>query len=417
MSYSQTDDEYHDGISTAIVELRNETARLWASARNMRGQGLACENPERSRALYESAAAYADSAQRVGEVVQTFNELDSFRAGAMEAIGPVPRYDDVVAHNLTLQGEVDGCREYSSSLNDQLSIMDAALGGDGAGTPDEITGRVETMAKELRRFRGIRDTAVSLLDSTSARYTAHTLVDLLTILLDGDAPETLTKFRDAVLPKTEPLKLPKISPEVGEQIKRVAAQSTVAFQPVVDQLVTGHNVTDVDGEPTTGRVTFVDSDAVTVELPRYHERTGWHLGYASLDRTELRPSLPHEVNTFVYNLKLAKDEGAGADPNLMNTRRLDEVTTERWHPKPGEIVTALRFDDGERVPVQYVGPHTGDGMASVVQIPSELQTADGVDHRWETRKVDTADLAPASPDQVAAFTAELEAKGLNGVIR
>lgn len=210
-------------------------------------------------------------------------------------------------------------------------------------------------------------------------------MDLLTILLDGDAPETLTKFRDAVLPKTEPLKLPKISPEVGEQIKRVAAQSTVAFQPVVDQLVTGHNVTDVDGEPTTGRVTFVDSDAVTVELPRYHERTGWHLGYASLDRTELRPSLPHEVNTFVYNLKLAKDEGVTEekDANLLTHAPLCDTT-----PYVGKLNQGGLF----------VGLYVGTTDTGRVKLQRPVKDEAGLGN-WGVRleEVDAYTVSPANP--------------------
>jgi len=417
MSYSDTENEHHEAISGGIVALRNEVAKLTASAHNMRGQGLACDDPDRARALYESAAAYADAAYRVGTIVSDFEQAESYRAGAMEAIGPVPGYDDVVAHNLTLQSEVDGCREYTDRLNDQLAIMDAALGGNGTASLEEIAIWVEGTAKALRRFRGIRDSAVNLLDKVGGQYSAHTLVDLMTILLDGDSSETLAKFKATVVQPEPLLKLPKISPELGEQIKRLAgslATPSARFEPSVDQLVTGHDVTDVDGELTTGRVTFVDTDAVTVELARYHERTGWHLGYASLDRTELRPSLPHEVDAFVRNLQLAKDDGLieEKDANLLTTRPLDDVAQTLGTPEPGDIVIVTEGGVGQAA--QFVGLDTSP-LYTIVQIPEEASVGDG--HVWAKRRVHTAALSKAAPDQVGDFLQELEAKGLDSVIR
>lgn len=417
MSYSDTENEHHEAISGGIVALRNEVAKLTASAHNMRGQGLACDDADRARALYESGAAYADAAYRVGAIVNDFEQAESYRAGAMEAIGPVPTYDELGGRLAQAESSAKAASNRVEFLEGQISLLDEALGGEGRASTEEVVNWAAATARALRRFRGIRDAAVHLLDKVGGQYSAHTLVDLMTILLDGDSPETLAKFKATVVQPEPLLKLPKISPELGEQIKRLAGSlvtPSARFEPSVDQLVTGHDVTDVDGELTTGRVTFVDTDAVTVELARYHERTGWHLGYASLDRMELRPSLPPEVNAFVRNLQLAKADGVTEEPdaNLLTRTSLDDVAQTSGTPEPGDIVIVTEGGVGQAA--QFVGLDTSP-LYTIVQIPEEASVGDG--HVWAKRRVHTAALSKAAPDQVGDFLQELEAKGLDSVIR
>lgn len=433
MSYAETENEHHEAISTGIVDLRNTVAQLWGSAANQRGQALACTDADTARAYYESSHAYADAAQRVGAVAQHFEESESYRAGAMEAIGPVLTYDELERRLKTADSAAKASAGRVEFLETQFGILDAELGGQGRATTEEIVTWAAATAKALRRFRGIRDSAVNLLDKVGGQYSAHTLVDLLTILLDGDGPETLAKFKAATgvdQPATvRPLVL-EIPEGLAEQFRRVARRepndwSTSGYQPALGELVTGYDVTDVDGETITGKVTFVD-DAVTIERPRYRSAHGWYLSYSSLDRTELRAANAQEVAAYERDRQLVQEQNTAllvpatapeGEWKIAEGTQLDLTPAKPWIPESGQIVTALRADDGERVPVQFVQLDTQDHSHAIVQLPGELQTADGVDHVWETRKVDTADLAPAFPAQMNAFTAELVAKGLDGTIR
>ena len=505
MSYSEIENEHHEAISGGIIALRNEVAKLTASAHNMRGQGLACDDPDRARALYESAAAYADAAQRVGTVANDFEQAESYRAGAMEAVGPVPTYDTLERELKTQTELAKASNNVVAGLQQHLLVMDAALGGNGTATYEEITTWVEGTAKALRRFRGIRDAAVNLLDKVGAQYSAHTLVDLLTILLDGDNPTTLAKFKAAVVQPEPLLKLPKISPELSEQIKRLAgslALPDLGFKPVLDQLVTGRDVIDVDGEVITGRTVHVEDDFVNVQLAKHRADRGWYFTHVSLGRTELRPALPHEVNAFVRNLQLAKDENPGLmsdnvsvetegeDATAPQVGQLSDTTpyvgqlengglfvglyvgttgqgrvklqrphktgteTEDWGIRleevdpasvsPADAATAREFwalvdqsnaesvgeqpmpgtpepsdivivtEGGVSQMAQFVGLDT-DPLCAYVQVPEEASVGDG--HVWAKRRVRGAALSKAAPHQVGEFLRELEAKGLDSVIR
>lgn len=522
MSYSDTENEHHEAISGGIVALRNEVAKLTASSHNMRGQGLACEDPDRARALYESAAAYADAAYRVGTIANDFEQAESYRAGAMEAIGPVPTYDELEGR-AAMQGRLATvAAERAAHLENLISGLDADLGGAPHATTEEVLQAAARAAHDARRFQGIREHAIKVITDQveQGTHSLGTIGDVLTELLDDEQPELLRRVRLAVgadVPaptvgthEVRPLKL-KIPPGLAEQFRRVARKepadwSATGYQPSVGEIVSGFDVTDVDGERTVGKITYVDTDAVTVELARHRAALGWYLGYASLDRTELRPADGPESSTWTHNLQLLqqanpgalKDSALLASGHLDNTTpyvgkldngglfvglfvgttdqgrvklqrpikgeaglgswgvRLEEVDPETvstadpataqefhklveraeaeihgidleaeapgkeltpWTPEPSQIVTAMGTADGKRLPVQFVALDSKDPSKAVIQLPGELQTADGVDHVWETRKVDTADLAPALPAQMNAFMAELEAKGLDGMIR
>lgn len=421
MSYAETENEHHEAISTGIVALRNEVAKLTASAHNMRGQGLACDDAERARALYESSAAYADAAYRVGTIVNDFEQAESYRAGAMEAIGPVPTYDALEQQALSAERAAKSSRERAEFLEGQIGLLDEVLGGEGRASAEEVIDSVAATARAVRRFRGIRDSAVNLLDKVGGQYSGHTLLDLMTILLDGDAPETLAKFKAQVV-KPEPL-LVKIPEGLAEAAKRVTQPRR--YDPSVGEIVTGHDVMDVDGELTTGKITYVDADFVTVELARHRAQLGWHLGYASLDRTELRPANAQESNAWTRNLQLLREQNPAAlkdsalllepDHLVAQVHGVEpEATT--WVPQPGQIVVALD-NDGKRAPVQFVALDTQRHDQAIFQLPGKLETADGVEYVWETRRIDVANLRPALPHEMNAFTGELKAKGLDAVIR
>lgn len=437
MSYSEIENEHHEEISSAIVQLRNEVEKLWLSERNQRGQALACEDDYRARSLYESSAAYADAARRVAQVSQQFDELESFRAGAMEAIGPVQTRDELEAELAaqTRFAVVSGQR--AQWLESQISALAETLGAVSDASTEDVIGAADNAVKTMRRFQGIREHAMKIITDQASlgQLRLDTLVDVVTVLLDGDHPEQLKRIRialgadvpDVVVPGPLKLELPE---GLLEQFRRVARKepaewSTSGYQPTLGELVTGYDVTDVDGETLTGKVTFVD-DAVTIERPRYRSVHGWYLSYASLDRTELRAANAQEVAAYEWDRQLVQEQNASLPPEVTSPEgewkiaqgtQLDLTPAKPWGPMPGQIVTVPRADDGERVPVQFVALNMANPYKAIVQLPGELQTADGVDHVWESREVDVTDLAPALPDQVNAFTAELEAKGLDGTIR
>lgn len=358
MTYSETENEHQESISAAIVHLRNEVARLFGSASNMRGQGLACDDPERARALYESGAAYADAARRIGEVQQEFEQADSFRAGAMEAIGPVLTYDALEQQTLSAERALKSMTERVTYLESQFRIVDAELGGNGRASTDELVVWVASTAKALRRFRGIREHAMKIVEEQTEQgiQSLGTLADVVTVLLDGEYPEVLRRLRVALgadvpdvvagkfeVPFPEPeVPRPSVLGELHEQIQRVTGQAPVArFEPSVDQIVTGYDVTDVDGDLTTGRVTFVASDAVTVELPKYRASTGWYVTHVSLDRTDLRPALPQESNDLISNMEDASEQLASEDAGHPAAGPLDTDTPYIGKLANGGLFTGL----------------------------------------------------------------------------
>lgn len=387
MTYTETENEHHEAISGGIVALRNEVAKLTGSAHDMRSRAAVCNDPERARALYESSAAYADAAYRVGNIVNDFEQAESYRAGAMEAIGPVPSYDALQSRNLTLQSELDGTREHRARLADALNVVDAALGGNGTASPEDLGVWAEGTAKALRRFRGIRDSATNLLDKVGGQYSAHTLVDLFTILLDGDQPEMLAKFKAAVVPMP---KLPKISPELGEQIERVtgAVARLKRYEPGVGEIVSGYDVTDVDGDRTVGKITYVDTDAVTVEMARHREAIGWYLGYSSLDRAELRPANTQESATWSRNLQLLKQENPAAlkDSALLESGHLDDTT-----PYVGKL------DNGGL----FVGLYVGTTDQGRIKLQRPIKTGNATED-WGVRLEEVAPETVSAADPATA---------------
>jgi len=402
MSYAETENEHHEAISTGIVHLRNGVAKLWASAANQRGQAIACSDADRARALYESSHAYADAAHRIGEISQEFEEAESFRAGAMEAIGPVPTYDALEQQALSAERAAKSSRERAEFLEKLISGLDADLGGTPRATTEDVLQDAARAARDARRFQGIRDSAVNLLDKIGGQYSAHTLVDLMTILLDGDAPETLAKFKAQVV-KPEPL-LVKIPEGLAEAAKRVTQPRR--YDPSVGEIVTGHDVTDVDGELTTGKITYVDTDAVTVELARHRESLGWHLGYALLDRTELRPANAQESNAWTRNLQLLREENPAALKDsalLLEPGHLDDTT-----PYVGKLPSGGLF----------VGLYVGTTDAGKIKLQRPIKSGTATED-WGVRleevdpeSVSVADAATAQEFHKLVEQAEAEIHGV-----
>jgi hypothetical protein len=242
MSYADTENEHHEAISTGIVALRNEVAKLTASAHNMRGQGLACDDADRARALYESSAAYADAAYRVGLIVNDFEQAESYRAGAMEAIGPVLKYDALEAELVTL--------------------------------------------------RGIREHAISLLTANLPKANAHTALDVLAILLDGRDQQALERLRGEV-EAASATQATSHDPQIGELVSGIewTEHLDTGDQPNAPRLV--------------GNVTHVRYDnTVEISCVRHTEQLGWFRSVAQVARDTIRPANDQETAAHYRSIEL-----------------------------------------------------------------------------------------------------------------